>query len=390
MSGSAHDISIPRPWPGWAPPLAAWAGSRLVVLVFGLASSAALGLPERGVDPAVPHEIALLGGWDTTWYLNIARFGYEYDLGQVGHLFSNLAFFPLVPGLMALALVSGLNPFLAALAISNLALLGALWGLHALTRARFGERAAARATWVTAFLPTAFVASMAYTEGLTLALAIGAATVALQGRWALAGLAGAPAALARPTGMLVAALVVLLAWFADAPGRARRVALAVLPSLLALAGFLLWMQLARGSWTLPFAAQGAWERGQPILGLFTALPSEVGAGLEEAVAGRPRMIWLAMARDVAFAGLYLWLLVRLWRREGGLRSPWVGYSALVLAVPISTGSVASMGRFGLMAFPLVWPLADWLGDDRRRWAWAGAAALVVMALLVAQLASNSP
>ena len=65
------------------------------------------------------------------------------------------------------------------------------------------------------------------------------------------------------------------------------------------------------------------------------------------------------------------LLALLWRAEGGLRSPWVAYSAVVLAVPLSSGTITSMARFGLMAFPLLWPLADWLGATPRRGArWA--------------------
>ena len=119
----------------------------------GVVASLVLGLPERGVDPAVPDALALLGGWDTTWYLDVARFGYEHDLGQVGDVFTNLAFFPLLPGLMALFLELGINPFVGALVVSNLAFLGALAGLHAVTAARFGETAASRATWTLAFLP---------------------------------------------------------------------------------------------------------------------------------------------------------------------------------------------------------------------------------------------
>jgi hypothetical protein len=366
-------------------PLAAWALSRALVLVFGVAGSLALGLPERGVDPAVPRALSLLGGWDTTWYLRVARFGYEHDTGQVGEVFSNLAFYPLLPGIMALALALGLNPFLVALAASNLAFLGALYGVHALTRARFGEAMAVRTTWTLALFPTAVVASMAYTEALTLALAAAAAVLATRGRFALAGLVAAPAALARPPGILVAVLVALIAWRAPGPGRPRRITLALAPSLAAAAAFLVWLQVARGDWSLSFAAQRAWDRGQPVIGLVTALPKEVGAAVGHVVGWELFASWTAVGRDLAFTALFVWLLVRLWRREGGLRSPWVAYSALVLAVPLSTGSVDSMGRFGFMAFPLMWPLADWADASPRRRAWCIAAAAALTALLVAQL-----
>jgi hypothetical protein len=386
-------VALPRPrviarGPLGAP-LAAWAVSRAVVLVFGIVGGALMAPPTRGTDPSVPRILELLGGWDTVWYGRVARAGYEHDVGQVGHVFTNLAFFPLVPGIMAAALALGLNPFLTAVCVSNLAFLGALVGLGALTRARLGPRAATATVWTLALFPMAMVASLAYTEAIALALALGAALLAMRGRWALAGLVAAPAALTRPTGLLVAALVALMAIAVPGP-RVRRVALAVVPSLLALLAFLVWMQVARGDWSLPLEAQRAWSRGQPVIGLVTAAPGEIAAAAGHVVHGELRATWVAAIRDLAFGALYIWLLVRLWRREGGLRSPWVGYSALVLAVPLSTGSVNSLARFGLLAFPLMWPLADWANATPRRRTLCIGAALVLTALLVAELRINSP
>jgi len=97
-----------------------------------------------------------------------------------------------------------------------------------------------------------------------------------------------------------------------------------------------------------------------------------------------------VARDLAFGALGAVLLVRLWRSEGGLRSPWVVYSLAVLALPLSSGSIVSLGRFAVLAFPLAWPAADWLLADRRRVPWAAAAAVLLTALLVAQLEMRSP
>lgn len=387
---TAAPAALARAEPGWRMPLVAWAASRALVIALGIAASLAFGVPERGVDPAVPHALSLLGGWDTTWYLDVARHGYAHDTGQVGEVFTNLAFFPLLPAVMAAALAIGLNPFIAALVVSNLAFLAALQGFHVLSAERFGDEAAARATWALALLPTAAYASLAYTEGIVLACALGAALAGTRGRPGLAGLAAAAATLARPTGILVALLAGLLALRGPAAGRARRVALAVGPSLVALAAFLTWMAVARGSALLPFEAQHAWDRGQVGIGLVTAAPSEIAAGWHHLVSGTGGAAWHATIRDLAFLVLYLWLLARLWRSEGGLRSPWVAYSAAAIALPLSSGTITSMARFGLLAFPLMWALGDWLGAERGRAArWAGAA-VVVIALLVAQLTMRSP
>jgi len=274
--------------------------------------------------------------------------------------------------------------------VSNLAFLGALAALHALTASRFGEDAAVRATWTLAFLPPALYASLAYSEGIALACAVAAALAAVRGRHGLAGLAAAGAALTRPTGIIVVLLVAMLAWRGPPAGRLARLGMAVLPSVVALGAFLGWMAAARGSAMLPLDAQQAWDRGQLGIGVVTAAPDELSAAWDLVSSGTFTAAWTATARDLVFLALYVWLLVRLWRSEGGLRSPWVAYSAAVLVVPLESGTITSMARFGLMAFPLVWPLADWIGEDRgRALRWGGAAA-VVIGLLVAQLAIRSP
>ena len=386
----ALPLALARPAQGWRVPLVAWGVSRALVLAMGLVASLVLGIPERGVDPAVPDALALFGGWDTTWYLDVARHGYAHDAGQVGVIFTNLAFFPLLPGLMALCLAIGVNPFWGTLVVSNLAFLGALAGLHALTASRMGERAAVRATWTLALLPPALYCSLAYTEGIALACAVGAALAAVRGRYLLAGLVAAVGTLARPTGALVVVLIGLLALTEQGPGRLRRAAAAALPSVIALGGFLAWLAIARGSALLPFEAQRAWDRGQLGIGLVTALPDEISAAWGHLTSGTFTARWTAAIRELAFLALYLWLLVRLWRDQGGLRSPWVAYSLVVIAVPLSSGTITSMARFGLLAFPLVWPLSDWVtAEGRRPLRWA-ALAVVVTALLVAQLAIRSP
>jgi hypothetical protein len=164
----------------------------------------------------------------------------------------------------------------------------------------------------------------------------------------------------------------------------------VLPSVVALGAFLAWLAVARGSALLPFEAQRAWDRGQLGIGLVTAAPDEISAAWGHLTSGTFTARWTAAIRELAFIALYVWLLVRLWREQGGLRSPWVAYSAAVLAVPLSSGTITSMARFGLMAFPLVWPLADWIGRDRGRVLRCAAAAAVLIVLLILQLEIRSP
>ena len=372
----------------------AWATSRALVIVLAVAASLAFGVPERGVNPAVPHALAMLGGWDTTWYLDVARHGYAHDTGQVGEVFTNLAFFPLLPGVMAAALAIGLNPFITALVVSNLAFLAALQGVprpqrRALRRGGGG--------------PGDVGARPAPHRGLRVAglhrghrpgvRASRAALAGTRGRYAAAGPArrrrdawpGPPGGSGRAAGGL-------LALRGPAPGRARRVALAVGPEHRGpRRRSSAWMAVARGSALLPFEAQRAWDRGQLGIGLVTAAPREI-SGRMGPVSRGDRRGRLARHHPRPRSSSRLPLAAGpAWRsaREACARPGWPTRRPSSV-MPLSSGTITSMARFGLMAFPLMWPLGDWIGAEPRRARWAAAAAVVLIVLLVAQLEMRSP
>ena len=399
------------PWWAWlGVPLVAWLASRLFVTGLGVIASLSFGRAEIGLDQAVPKALNLFGSWDTTWYLDIARRGYAFDVGQVGEVFTNVAFFPLMPMIMWAALALGLNPFWVSIIVSNAMFLVALVALFNLTKGRFGRDMAVRATWVLALAPPAVAASMAYTEGAALGLAVLAGSLAWRGNIGWAGSVAAIALLTRPTGVLAVVPVVMIAWAMGSEGRRLRLVKALLPAGVVGLAFLAYMQFRQGGWNLPLEAQAAGGRGQLGVGLLSLLPADVGQALgglfggdligsrdllgKESISeltGLSVGDWSAVVRDVLFGVIYVFLLARLWRSEGGLRSPWVLYAFLVLVVPLSSGSVTSLARLGLLAYPLAWPMAEWLGQGspaRRRWTLV--AALVLVTLMVAQLANQSP
>jgi len=399
------------PWWGWlGVPLAAWLVSRVLVTALAVVVSLVLGRPEVALDPAVPESFAVLGSWDTTWYLDIAHRGYAFDVGQVGQVFTNVAFFPLLPMIMWAAIALGLNPFWIALVVGNGMFLVALVSLHAITGARFGPVMARRATWVLALAPPAIAASMAYTEGIALGLSITAAWLAWRQRFVWAGLLAAFGVLVRPTGVLILLPVLLLAWAAGSDGRWRRVITAAIPTAVIGLSYLTVMQVRQGGWDLPLKAQAAWGRGQLGVGLLSLLPENLGTAVgglfggdllgsrdllgKETISqlsGLTAGDWSSVVRDLVFGIIYVALLAALWRKEGGLRSPWVLYSFLMLVVPLASGSVTSLARLGMLAWPLAWPMAEWLGQGGSgRIRWVTIVAVLAIILMVTQLATQAP
>ncbi len=253
------------PWWGWlGVPLMAWFVTRAFITVLAVVMGTVLGRPEVALDSSVPEAFALLGSWDTTWYLDVAHRGYAFDVGQVGQVFTNVAFFPLLPMIMWVAISVGLNPFWVALVVGNGMFLVALISLHAITKARFGPLMATRATWVLALAPSTIAASMAYTEGIALGLAIGAAWLAWRQRFVWAGVVAAFGVLIRPTGVLIVLPVLMLAWAAGSNGRGKHLIMSAIPTAVIGLSYLSVMQVRQGGVGPP--PQGAGGMGAGPVG----------------------------------------------------------------------------------------------------------------------------
>jgi hypothetical protein len=65
---------------------------------------------------------------------------------------------------------------------------------------------------------------------------------------------------------------------------------------------------------------------------------------------------------IGFTLLWCGLFYRAWRMR--ISGEYLIYAGLLVLLPTSGGLLVSMGRFGMVAFPLFWALAD-LGEDER-------------------------
>jgi hypothetical protein len=344
-----RELTVSRDWQiaGW------WIGSRVIVIVCA-AILHWFRWPHGYFRPEFKSVLAVLSSWDGRWYDMVARNGY---LLIPGHQ-SDPAFFPFFPLLLRMGHTLGLSYALSGVVISNLVLLGGLLVFYRLGRVFLPEPDAYRASVFAAIAPMGFTFSMVYPESLVFAAMALAGLAAIRGRWILCASCAVVATLARPQGALLVfpiAGAVMHAWPRLTP-RARGLAAgAVAAPIAALAAFPLYLSDVVGDPHAWSKAQQAWGRSfdwDGVVRAFGQLPARNGTDH-----------WLL--RDALFCLAYVLLLVVAYR--AGIPKGWIAASALMVLLPLETGSFISVARFGLLALAVFWglgvvarrPVVDW-------------------------------
>jgi Mannosyltransferase (PIG-V) len=375
--------------------LAAFFSSRALVWVAGVAGVAVLGwepaataLLDHAHLTAPFHQtffnllVSPTARWDSAWYLSIARTGYVLSAQTV--------FFPLYPGLIALGgtLVGQGLDIIVGILISVTCAVGALYLLHRLVSLDFDAQVARNTVWIFAWLPVAIVLSAVYAEALFLMLAIGCLYAARNGRWAVAGAAGALAAATRNGGIVLLVPLLILYLYGprpdrepDRPADGLRPRYLLLPDVLWIAlvpigllAYMAFLQLSTGHPLDPFTHQQHWGRhfiplaGVP-LGLWTVLKAFVAAipGLDPAltnhvtVGGQMRHVI-----EFAFFLLAVALLRYGWKRLPLAYTAFAAISlAMAVSVPTANDPLKSLPRFTLTMFPLWIALGLWATERQR-------------------------
>ncbi len=287
--------------------------------------------------------------WDSKWYLGIASHGYHWRIHWHRYDESSLAFFPLYPLLVRVGMSIGLSGMVVALAISNIAFIGALFYVYRWAVLEWGQVAARRTVWLMALFPTAFFTFAPYTEALFLLCAAGALYHARRGQALTAGLWVAGAILTRPTGIILLPAVLILLH----PGRWRTWLLGVGPSLCAAAGYLAYLFGQQIPLALLLKSQHGWHRAltYPWTGFSASI-----AWLLHHTAANPGMVAENVMEQIVTV-LFLVLTVVAWRHLGRAAAVYcAGFWLLVLSSPEwldgNFAPFSSMDRFILALFPL--------------------------------------
>jgi len=149
--------------------------------------------------------IEVWGKWDTSEYLDIARYGYSPEIRQGGtEQAVNYVFFPLYPILINIFSIGArLDVFWIAWLISNLSLIASSFTLYKLAKFDFGEGYSLKIVKYLYLLPVSFLFSAILSESLFLFLLLSSFYFARQKKWFLSGLFGFFLSLTRPLGVVI-------------------------------------------------------------------------------------------------------------------------------------------------------------------------------------------
>jgi hypothetical protein len=342
----------------------AFIASRVVMLLAAVLAESVVP-PGRSLEPGDGAPLlSSLTSWDGWFYLGIARDGYHAD--PIRGPYHDTAFAPLYP--VAIRILSVPWPAfvgLVSVVLSNIAFLAALGLLTTLGTIHLERDKAARAAALLAIYPFAFVFGMAYTESLFLLLTVGAFLAAERRHRALAGALFALAVFTRLPGIvLIVPIGVLMArqdgW------RPRPSQAWLLLGAAAAAVFVLYIGSVTGSPT----------------GYLDALKDWGKAGLGSAEPDRTVAATLSLEQVALLVTLLGSVFLLVFSRTDRLRLEYVLIPIVIIVVALSSGTLESIGRYTMLAFPYAWILSNrngWLG--RRAWPVISTALLAILATL---------
>lgn len=321
-------------------PALAYAASRATVVV-------AMWLIDRASAEYTFFDLAKR--WDGGWYFTVAQIGYPHDVPVVDGraVQSTLGFFPLFPmAARVLARLPAIGPLAAGVVISLVAGLVATLLVWRLADEIWDRETADRAAVLFAFFPGSFVFSIAYSEGLALALAAGCLLLLHRQQWLLAGVLGALATATRPNALALAPAAAVAAFLVIR--RERRWSALLAPALIPLGfvGFHVFLRLRTGAWNA-YARTQTEGWGQEVSPL--AVPHMIGDFLERPFGD----VNVTVSLVGAVLGLVGFVLLVRAKPPPAL----VVFTAVVLLVSVSTEAMGLKPRFLLTAFPLFYGVA---------------------------------
>lgn len=287
---------------------------------------------ERLIATKLPHFIWSFGNFDGVHYLGIAKEAYAAQYTQ--------AFFPLYPILIkSVSFLTFGNLLVSALLVSNISFLASLLIFYKLISKTHGQKIA---FWSVLFLlsfPTSFFFGAAYTESVFFLLIVSAFYLAEKGKIWQASLLGLLASGTRLVGVFLAPALL----FKNGTKH-------VLPLLAIPVGLISYMVFLQVKFNNPFyflTSQAVF--GQERLSNGIVLLPQVFFRYYKILtttSGLPRV-------NASFELIAtLWALIVLFLAYKKVKFEWLIFSLLIILLPTLSGTLASMPRYILIAFPI--------------------------------------
>ena len=267
--------------------------------------------------------------WDGGHFYNLANKGYV--------LVSDYAFFPLYPLLINIfSLFFFGNLLIAGLVISNISFLLFLLLFQNLLKKMYSSKIAFNATVTFLLFPTSFYAVSFYSESLFLLLVVVCFYFLKDKKFLLAAIFASIASLARNMGIFLA-ISIIYSYFSNIKFEFTRLDIRFLRVFVAFLGIIIFglYSYAQSSNPLQFiTAQSSWQRS-----------------IQDPVSTIIGNIWIIITNSNTPLGQYTDLLITLIFLAlliFGIKkipSSWWIFSMLVILIPASTGTLASMPRY---------------------------------------------
>lgn len=301
--------------------------------------------------------------WDAVWWLSVAEVGYVADPKLDAE--QNVVFYPLFPLAVRGLSFLGLHPILGALLIANGAMLLVTCLLYRLVARRSGIAAArwTLALWLS--FPAALFGVVPYSESLMALFTVLAMQTLLDGKYVSTGLWCGLASALRNQGVILGGALVVP--FLTGPRRLRA-AVGLACSVLGLVAYMKFLESQFGDPFLFVAIQKQWRpnlgNNNPISWMYALIQSSLHS-VSLVFSAKSLKIEYCSAR-VLDPWLGWWILAWLpavRKLHWGLLLS----SAVMLALPLSTGTVASLGRYVWVILPVFIVMGESLYKSGWRW-----------------------
>ena len=304
--------------------------------------------------------------WDSEWYLDIAKNGYYLRENDQLH---NIVFFPLYPMLIKVMsyLVLG-NYLLAGWLVSIAALFGAIFYLYKLVKEFHPNVIPEEVIFFALVFPTAIFFNAIYTESLFLFLSIATFYYPFKKQFWLAGLLGLLASLTRISGVFL--FIPLVYELLRQDGFKELFKSKPYPFLLIPLGtlsFFAFHYLRFGDFLLFMKIEANWGRDFNPFKLYLNSPEEFKNFVLTPAS------YVHFSLDVLFI-VFIFIITYLVYKN--LSKTYGIYMFLTAIVPLSTGTMMSIGRYILILFP-IYIFAASIKNEYVKNTWAFASVLLL-------------